>query len=84
MNFAARNAKINLMFTNQGERKRGTNKFFGKHENAEKICCLILQKTVAMVEYSWVLFPPQSSHHYSYRGAQQNLYPSDGEGQLKG
>lgn len=55
MNFAARNVKISLMSTNQGKRKRGTNKFFGKHENAEKICCLILQKTVAMVEYSWVL-----------------------------
>ena len=55
MNFAAHNVKISLMSTNQEKRKRGTNKIFGKHENAENICCHILQKTVAMVEYTWVL-----------------------------
>ena len=37
MNFAARNVKISLMSTNQEKEKRGTNKFFGKHGNVEKI-----------------------------------------------
>ena len=55
MNFVARNVKTSLMSTNQEERKRGTNKVLGKHENAGNICCHILQKTVSMVEYTWVL-----------------------------
>lgn len=28
-------------------------KSFGKHENTENIYCHILQKTVAMIEYTW-------------------------------
>lgn len=47
MNSAAPNVKISLISTNQEKGKRGTNKFFEKHENAEKICeyrKILLQK----------------------------------------
>ena len=53
--FPARHGADVFFLHAYGKGKRGTNKFFGKLENAEKVCCLILQKTVAMVEYSWVL-----------------------------